>query len=56
MKLKKWKWSERLKRAQSLLSKIEDIILEIKNLSWNKLDRSVKSALCNLPKALGGII
>ena len=42
--------------VSSLVSKIEDVTSEIKNLNWNKLDRGVKSTLCNISKALGGII
>ena len=42
--------------VSSLVSKIEDVTSEIKNLYWNKLAHAVKSALCNLSKALGGII
>ena len=42
--------------VSSLVSKIEDVTSEIKNLNWNKLDHGVKSALCNLSKALGYII
>ena len=33
-----------------------EVDANITDLNWNKLNRGVKSALCNLSKALGGII